>query len=192
MKVSISGRHMDVSDAMRQHVESGLDKIRSHFDKVTHADVVLTVEKHRHIAEINLHVNGAYIHGKESSNDMFSAMDKVLTKIDKQVQKYKDRITRRQPRTAREARSYSHNIIELMPEIAPAEDVEMVAAEMDEDERHRVVLREKLPALPFTVREALAELKLSNDDFFAFENAETQQLNVIYARDDGTFGLIEP
>lgn len=186
MNLSISGRHMDVTDAMKSHMESGLDKVLHHFDRVTHADVVLSVEKHRHIAEIKLHVNGGHLQSKESSADMYASMDAALAKVDKQIKKYKDRIQRHHPRTAREARSYGHQIIEAgIPRPADLEpEYDHVA--------HEVVLHEKLPADPFTVADAMVTLAGSQDPFIAFVNAETDQINVLYARDDGTFGLIEP
>lgn len=121
MKISITGRHFDVTDAIKDYTESGLEKVRAHFDKVIDAEVILSVEKHRHIAEINLHVNGHRANAKESSDDMYVSIDSALSKIDRQVEKYKDRIQRHQPRRAREAR------VGTEPE--PAEDESELAAE---------------------------------------------------------------
>lgn len=187
MKVSITGRHIDVTDALRERIESGLDKLTTHFDGVSRADVVLRVERRRHIAEINLHVNGAHIHGSEASADMYASMDAVLAKVDRQIQKYKDRIRRRHPRTVREARSYDHQIIEVIPQDGAGAGTHEASGEL-----HEVVLREKIPAHPLTVDEAVKELEGSDEDFVAFTNARTEQFNVIYSRGDGTFGLIEP
>lgn len=186
MKIAISGRHMDVTDALKAYIGNGLEKVRSHFDKVIDADVVLSVEKHRHIAEVNLHANGIRIHGKESSPDMYASVDAVLEKLDKQVRKFKDRINRHQPRTAREARDYHHNVIELIEGLHDAE------VEDQEQVSHIVVKREKLAMKPMSVDEAAMQLELVDDRFLVFSNSDTQQVNVIYARDDGTFGLIEP
>jgi len=143
----------------------------------------LTVEKHRHIVEINLHANGIRIHGKESSSDMYASVDAVLVKIDKQVRKYKDRINRHQPRSAKELRDYHHQVIEYVPQ---TDELAL------EGPSHRVVLREELAMKPMSVDEAVMQLELVDDHFLVFSNADTQQVNVIYARDDGTYGLIEP
>lgn len=188
MKLSITGRHIDVTAGLRERVESGIDKLTTHFEHVTSVDVVLSVEKRRHIAEINLHINGAHIHGKESSTDMYLSMDAVLAKVEKQVQKYKERIRRRHPRTAREARSYAHHIIELLPQSGEESEGRAAAGE----DNHQVVLREKIPVHPLTIDEAMEELDKSEDAFMAFTNAQTSQFNVLYSRGDGTFGLIEP
>jgi len=184
MNITITGRHMEMTDALKAYVDTGLHKLRHHFDRVIDADVVLMIEKNRHIAEINLHANGVRIHGKESSSDMYASVDAVLGKLDKQVRKFKDRINRHQPRTAKEARGYEHQIIEFEAQ-EEAEDAQARPG-------HRVILREKLPMKPMSVDEAAMQLELIEDDFLVFSNAETQQVNVIYARDDGTYGVVEP
>ncbi len=183
MRIAIAGRHMEVTDALKLHVESGLQKIRTHFDRVMDADVVLDVEKHRHIAEITLHANGIRIHGRETSDDMYASLDAVISKLEKQVQKFKDRINRYQPRKGVEMRDYMHNIIAYEP---------MEGEGGIQETSHRVVKREQLPMKPMSVEEAGMQLELSGEHFLVFSNADTQQVNVIYAREDGTFGLIEP
>lgn len=184
MNLTVTGRHMEMTDALKSYVEGGLGKISTHFNRVIDADVVLSVEKHRHIAEINLHANGIRIHGQETSSDMYASVDAVLAKLDRQIKKYKDRINRHQPRTTREARIYQHEIIEMLPEV----ESEVEAGEM----HHRIITREKLPTEAMSVDEAAMQLELVNDNFLVFFNAETQQMNVIYSREDGTYGVIEP
>lgn len=186
MNVKIAGRHFEMTDALKSYVETGLEKFRGHFNKVIDVDVVLSVEKHRHIAEVNVHANGVRIHGQESSTDMYASVDAVLQKLEKQVRRYKDRINRHQPRHARETRDYHHNVIELLP--AAAESSE----EMAQTPVHRVVKREKLSTKPMTVEEATMQLDLLEERFLVFMNAETEQLNVLYSREDGSYGLIEP
>lgn len=185
MNIMITGRHMEMTDALKAYIETGLGKLKTHFDKVIDVDVVLDVEKRRHIAEINLHANGVRIHGKESSQDMYASVDAVLAKLDKQVKKYKDRINRHQPRTSREARNYEHAIISF-------------DAEYEEEgnnghpREHQVVNHEKIPMKPMTVDEAVMQLDLVDDPFIVFANADTAQVNVLYKREDGAYGLIDP
>lgn len=183
MNVTITGRRVEVTDALRAYIENGLAKVRHHFDKVIDVNVVLDVEKHRHIAEVNVHTNGLRMHGKEVSSDMYASVDAVLQKLDRQVRKYKDRINQHQPRHAREVRDYHHHIIERVLEEDRGESLDVT---------HRVVHREKLTMKPMNVEEALMQLDLIDDAFLVFSNADTQQVNVLYARDDGTYGLIEP
>lgn len=179
---------MELTDALRSHIESRLSKVRAHFDRVIDADVVLTVEKHRHIAEISVHANGVRVHGKGASEDMYASVDAVVEKLEKQVRKFKDRITRAQARKGKEALEYQHDILEK----AEAEDQE-AADSSQPASRHRVVFREKIPMKPMSVDEATLQFELANDEpFLVFSNAETQKVNVLYAREDGTYGLIEP
>jgi len=186
MNITVTGRHMEMTDALKAYIQNGLAKVESHFDKAFEADVVLDVEKHRHIAEVNLHANGVRIHSRETSSDMYASVDAALVKLEKQIRKFKDRINRHQPRTAREARDYHHAI--LTPEIPV--DVPREEAAYDS---HRVVHREKFQMKPMSVDEAMMQLELVEDQpFLVFSNAETSEVNVLYAREDGTFGLIEP
>ncbi|MCP4643256.1 MAG: ribosome-associated translation inhibitor RaiA [bacterium] len=185
MRVTITGRHMEVTDALKTHIEGRLEKVRTHFDKVIDADVVMEVQKHRHIAEITIHANGVRIHGKDWCKDMYASVDKVVEKLDKQVKKFKDRINKSQSRRGKGSLEYHHNIIEM-----PLSEEE--AMHEEQESRHRVVLREKLPMKPMNVDEATLQLELTEEPFLVFSNGDTQQVNVLYARDDGTFGLIEP
>ena len=104
MNVNITARHMDMTEGIRDHIEEGLEKLRGRFDKVIDVDVILNVEKYRHIVEINLRANGVRINAKEASEDLYVSFDTALGKVDRQVNKHKDRVNRHQPRTVREAR----------------------------------------------------------------------------------------
>ncbi|GMV90795.1 MAG: ribosomal subunit interface protein [Candidatus Hydrogenedentota bacterium] len=185
MRVSIAGRHLEMTDALKSHVEDRLNKVRAHFDKVIDVDVVLTVEKHRHIAEITVHANGVRIHGKESSGDMYASVDTVIDKIDRQILKFKDKNHRFQPRKGK---------VTVMPtgEMSAAVEAEHEeAAVATETGGPRTIVREPLTMKPMSVDEAALQLDLSNDTFLVFLNADSQQVNVLYAKNDGTFGLIE-
>lgn len=173
---------MEVTDAIRGHVQTGLQKVKRHFDKVIDANVILSIEKHRHrqVAEINLHANGLRINAKESSADLYQSIDAALGKIERQVTRHKDRIHRHQPRTARETREFHHHVVE----IGPRDNHEPAKPEI-------VVVREKLHLQTMTVEEAAFQLSLVEDDFILFSNADTHQVNVVYERGDGTYGVIE-
>ena len=191
MNITITGRHMEMTDALKAYIESALGKVESHFDKVIDADVVLDVEKHRHIAEVNLHANGVRIHSKESSSDMYASVDAAISKLERQVRKYKGRINRHKPRSAKEGLEYMHAIISV-PQMEE-EDAPDIDEDVEETARHEIVHHEKLPMRPMSVDEAVMQLELASDHpFLVFSNADTSQVNVLYARDDGTFGLIEP
>ncbi len=186
MNIKITGRHMELSDALKAYIESALKKVKVHFDKVIDVDVVLDVEKHRHIAEVNLHANGVRIHSKEASSDMYASVDAVLEKLERQARKYKDRINCHQPRTAREERSYQLAIVAVEPTNGDGDH-----SDQPED-IHLVVNREKLTVRPLSLEEAVMQFELVDDPFIVFLNEDTSQVNVLYSRGDKTYGLIEP
>ncbi len=191
MNVNITGKHMEMSDALRSYIENCLKKLEHYFDKIVDANVVLAVEKHRHICEINLNVNGFRIHAKESSPDMYASVDTVIDKLEKQIKKFKDKLKNHKPRHRNETKSYKHLIIELKEE-EEKEEKEIEPKEEPSIVPHEIIHREHITLKPMTVEEALMQIQLMEEPFLVFINAETSQVNVIYPRGDNTFGLIEP
>jgi len=92
MQISISGQHMDITDALKQYVSEKMEKIIRHFDHVTNAQVVLHVEKEDNLAEANIHTKGASIHATGTANDMYAAIDDMISKLDRQVLKHKAKL----------------------------------------------------------------------------------------------------
>ncbi|NUM55730.1 MAG: ribosome-associated translation inhibitor RaiA [Candidatus Hydrogenedentes bacterium] len=181
MRVSIAARHLDLTDALRSHVESRLDKVRHHFDRVIDVDVVLSVEKHRHTADVTVHANGVRMHGKETTSDMYTSVDTAIGKIDRQILKFKDRKHRFQPRDGKVA------VVTLEAMEVPVEErIEQTPGE------HKRVVHEPIPMKPMSVDEAAMQLELSKDTFLVFRNSQTQEVNVVYAKNDGTIGHIDP
>ncbi len=187
MNMTITGRHMEMTDALKAYVEGSLERVVEHFDKVIDVDVVLEVQKHRHIAEVNLHANGIRIHSRESSPDMYASVDTAMSKLDKQIRKYRDRINNHKPRRAKEKRDFEHAIIAMGESNGEEHD------DQEHEAAHRVVRREKLSMKPLSLDEAVMQLELVNDPpFLVFHNADTSEVNVLCAREDGTFSLLEP
>ena len=91
MNLQISGHHIEVTPALREYVENKLDPVIRHFDKVTGVSVVLSVEKLKQKAEVTVHVPGKDMHVEESGDDLYAAIDAMFDKLDRQVQKYKQR-----------------------------------------------------------------------------------------------------
>lgn len=186
MRVTVTSRHLEMTDALRAHVDNSLAQLRNHFDKVIDVSVTLRVERYLQVAEVNLHANGLRVHATARSEDMYASIDQAVAKIDKQLLKFKHRIMRHQPRTSREERNYIHHVIEMPFNDERAEPDHGAAPE------HTIVHRETLSMKPMLVDEALLQLELQEDSFLAFANAETNRVNVVYKRGDGTYGLIEP
>ena len=93
MQISISGQHLDVTESLHHYVSEKIEKIGRHFDHVTNTHVVLQVEKNRHIAEATIAAKGAKIHASDTADDMYAAIDAMVSKLDRQVIKHKEKLT---------------------------------------------------------------------------------------------------
>jgi putative sigma-54 modulation protein len=135
------------------------------------------VEKFRHIADVTIMFNGYKINGQEETGDLYSAIDMVMDKIERQVKKYRGKLRKRKSTSKEPSLEYTMNVI---------------AAESDDEEGMRVIETQSEFAKPMDVNEAVMQLDLIDHDFLVFTNSETQQINVIYRRKDGHYGLIQP
>jgi putative sigma-54 modulation protein len=91
MQISLTGHHVDITEAMRNHVESKFERVGRHFDHVIDVHVILSVEKLRQKAEATIHVNGAKVFAETVHEDMYAAIDGLIDKLDRQVLKYKEK-----------------------------------------------------------------------------------------------------
>ncbi|MGZ4198989.1 MAG: ribosome hibernation-promoting factor, HPF/YfiA family [Thermoleophilia bacterium] len=205
MKIQIKGRHIVVTDALREFAEEKLSKVHKylgekHIDEVTRVELELSVEKNPHnnahsqVAEATVFTRGPVIRAKESSNDMYASIDLVAEKVERQVKKYRDRIQHRAQRhqgKTVDAAAAGNNGGEPEPAPAAGEPVLVLAAPVEHIEP-RVVKSKQFALKPMSVEEAALQLELVGHDFFVFTNAETSDTNVVYKRRDGHYGLIEP
>lgn len=92
MQINLSGHHVEITDSLRDFVNTKFAKLERHFDHINNVHVVLNVEKHNQIAEATLHLNGGEIHAKSDNQDMYAAIDSLIDKLDRQVLKHKDKL----------------------------------------------------------------------------------------------------
>jgi putative sigma-54 modulation protein len=175
MQTSVTFKNLDPSDHLKSYVGDKLDRFDKFLDNPAEANVVLAVEKFRHIAEINISGDRLSIIGKEETVDMYSAIDMVLDKLEKQIKKNKQKI--------RERRSVAKNRNRSMP------DVEI---DLPEEDIERQIKIRNIEYKPMDVEEAVLQMDLIEDNFLVFTNARSDQINVLYRRRDGHFGLIQP
>jgi putative sigma-54 modulation protein len=175
MQTSVTFKNLDSSDHLKSYVGDKLNRLDKYLDNPAEASVVLTVEKFRHIAEINIAGDRLNINGREETNDMYSAIDMVLDKLEKQIKKNKQKI--RERRTSGKNRNRS-----LLEEerIGPEDDTE------------RQIKITNIEYKPMDIDEAVLQMDLIEDNFLVFTNAKSDQINVLYRRRDGHFGLIQP
>ena len=175
MQTSVTFKNLDSSDNLRAYVSDKLDRFDKYLYNPAEANVVLSVEKFRHIAEININGDRLNINGKEETEDMYSAIDMVLDKLESQIKKSKDKI--RERRTGAKYRDK-----------AGAGEDQFIG----EDDAERQIKVKNIEYKPMDVDEAVMQMDLVDDNFLVFTNARTDCINVLYRRKDGHIGLIQP
>lgn len=175
MQTSVTFKNIDPSDNLKSYVSDKLNRFDRFLDNPAEANVVLSVEKHRHIAEIIIIGDRLRIKGKEETNDMYSAIDMVLDKMEKQIKKSKQKTRERRGGGAK---------------AGVMAGFEEMARQDEEDEGAIIVTT--IDYKPMDADEALMQLNLGDDNFIVFTNARTEQINVLYRRNDGHYGLIQP
>ena len=177
MDITVTFRHTEPIESLKTYAEEKVSKINKYLDSPVEAHIVLTVEKFRHQADVTLSINGTRIKGVEETGDMYSAIDQVMDKIEKQVKRHLSKIrTRRSENIKKEQGPVSDELDEL------------TAFSQEEP----VIEIEKMVAKPMDAEEAAMQLNLSRQDFLVFRNAKSMEINVIYKRGDGNLRLIEP
>lgn len=174
MKVSVRGKNLEVTPALREYLEKRVDKLARYFDGTFDVQAVLSVEREKRVVELTCFVEGVVLRGVEANEDMYAAMDLVVDKVVRQVHKYKTRLAKRFKKDA------GFRPEAFVPEPAVPEET------LD------VVRRKHFTVRPMSVEEAIMQMNLVGHDFFMFFNAETEQMNVVYRRKNGDYGLIEP
>jgi putative sigma-54 modulation protein len=188
MQLSVTFRHMEPSDPLKLYVTDKIKKIHKFFPDPIRAQIVLSLERYLHKADIviTLH-NGLAIKGKELTEDMYSAIDLVMDKIERQVRKYKDRINSHRP-TAGPEQLVRYEVIKAVFDDGAAHSPD---EEPEPPSSLKIIKVSKFFARPMSAEEAVMQMNLLGNDFLVFTNANTRDVNVVYKRGDGNYGLIE-
>jgi putative sigma-54 modulation protein len=178
MNVSVTFRHVESSDALKDYAIRKLSKMDRYLDSPMEANVVLGIEKFRHQADITVTGDGLKIKGSEETGDMYSAIDLAMEKIEKQLKRFREK-----PRTIKAGRNLK----------ALGARLNVIAAGSDEETASPQIIRSRsMEAKPMDLDEAVMQLKSGNDEILVFTNSQSAALNILYRRRDGNLGLIEP
>jgi len=185
MQIVVKGKSFDVTDALREYAEKKIRKMMRHFDGIISADVTLSTERNWNVVEITVYASGFVLRGEDRTNDMYTSIDLVLDKLEKQLKKQKGKWEKKM-RVQRQAEMEFFRVESPRGE----EEVEEVEEEIviAEPEVVRVPM---FSQKPMTIEEAINEMSALNFTFFVFVNARTDMINVIYRRKGG-YGLIDP
>ena len=174
MKIAIRGKNIEITEGFRDYVEKKLSKLTRYFELIQDAQVTALSGRGGYIVEVTIPLNSFILRAEEMSNDnLYTAVDLVVEKLEKRIQKHRTRLYRRFRNQGLK------NLITVM-------------GEEDTVEAPVVVRTKRFAIKPMPVEEAILQMSLLGHDFFVFSNAETDQVNVLYRRKDGNFGLIEP
>ena len=175
MNFIISGKNIEVTPGLKDSVISKLGKLERYFTPDTEIIVTLSVEKDRQKIEVTIPVKGDIIRSEQTSTDMYVSIDLVEEVIERQLRKYKNKLIARH----QEGSAFKQEFFEEEPAI-------------DSNDEIQIVRTTKFGIKPMFPEDACVQMELLGHDFFVFSNAETEEVNVVYKRKNGTFGLIEP
>jgi putative sigma-54 modulation protein len=175
MKISVTFRNKEGENWHKEYIDQKLKKLEKYLDTPVEARIVLSVEKFRNVAEVNLMTNGQNINAKEEAKDMYLAIDNAIEKIERQLKKRKERIRGHKTNTAR------------------GEEITATEQYLDEDEvqETKIVEVKKVTLKPMSLDDAIMEIDSSRNRFVVYRDSSTENVSIIYVRDDGKYALIE-
>ena len=181
MRLQVKGRNLEVTDSIRTYAEQKLKKLDKQLNDATEVELELAVEKNpsiaaSHVAEATIWTKGPVLRAKEASTDMRASIDLLVDKLERQVTRYREK---RQRRNARGSGGV-------------AAQVDLPPLSVDDVEEELIVKTKQFAVSELSAEEAVLRLELVGHDFFVFQNAESDGINVVYRRRDGNYGLIEP
>ena len=176
MKIAITSRKVNLRDNFKERVEKKLSKFNRIFDEDAQANVTVTLEKNRKTVEITIRQNGMVYRAEQTAEEMNDALDAVIDVLGRQIRKNKCRLEKKM-RAA------------VLDDFLAQEELE--EDDMEEKE-YEVVRSKRFPVKPLDVEEAILQMNMVGHQFYMYRNAETGEINVVYRRKDGTYGLLEP
>ncbi|MBR5328784.1 MAG: ribosome-associated translation inhibitor RaiA [Firmicutes bacterium] len=174
MTINYKGKNIEVTPALKEHAEKKIGRLNRimDIDKVT---VTLIAEGNREKAEVSMMIKGYLLRGEDSGQDVFAAIDTVVDKLEKQLVKYKEKLQRK---TKKDKGKVAEAVVE-----------EVAYTEPDDE----LVRTKRFQVKPMTVDEAIMQMNMIGHSFFVFANSENEEeINVVYVRNDGKYGLIVP
>lgn len=170
MNIIVNGRHLEITPALKSYSVEKMGKFEKYLSNISEAVVTLSVEKYRHKAEVLMKVNGYMIQAESVTGEIYSSIDEVVEKLEKQVVKYKEKL-----QTFRKS--------DKKNSVAAAEKASATG---------NIIKYKKFEMKPMSPEEAVDQMDLLDKNFFIFANLASGDINVVYRRGDGNYGLIEP
>jgi len=174
MKVNIYGKNMQLTEALKEATIKKVKRLDKFFQQDVEAKVVLSIEKKIQKVEVTIPFNGRIARVEESSDDMYNSLDEAVESLEQQIRKYKTKL--------QDKRQSSESI--KFENIEPLDD--------EDNNEFKVVKTKRFAIKPMNIEEAILQMDLLKHNFFVFLNADSEEVNVVYKRNDNNYGLIEP
>ncbi|WP_054957490.1 ribosome hibernation-promoting factor, HPF/YfiA family [Paenibacillus dakarensis] len=183
MQFSIRGQQIEVTEALKDYVDKKLSRLEKYFEAPPTSEgyVTLSVIRGLHTVEVTIPLQGVVLRAEDRSDDMYASIDAVVDKLERQIRKHKTKLNRK----FRQVGSHKTVFVEEGTPTGAAS-----GEQYDEDDLE-VVRTKRFAMKPMDVEEAILQMNMVGHDFFVFTNIESQEVNVVYKRDDGKYGLIE-
>ncbi len=180
MQIAVTFRHMESSEAVRNYVEEKLARVKKYIEEPIDAQVVLSVQKKiHHRAEVTMVAKGLTMKSVEEKDDMYAAVDLMVDKIERQLKRYKEKLKRHKGGNSSTQRRVEKAVI-----AAPSVD--------EGDQGPEIIRSHSFSVKPMSVEEAVMQMDLLHKDFLVFTDDRSEEMNVVYRRKDGNYGLIVP
>ena len=174
MRITVSGKNIEVTDALRNTMEKKMLKLEKYFNPDVEAHATLSVEKSRQIVEVTISVGGMLLRAEEANESMYASIDIVVDKLEGQIRKQKTKLQRR---------NHMESLrFQYIPDFNPEET----------SEESKIVKTKRFAIKPMSAEEAVLQMDLLGHNFFVYKNDDDGEVNVVYKRKDGNYGLIEP
>jgi putative sigma-54 modulation protein len=183
MQYNIRGENIEVTPALRDYVEKKIGRLERYFENTssTSCHVTMRVLRGEQTVEVTIPMPGVILRAEDTHDDMYAAIDLVIEKLERQIRKHKTKVNRKY----RQQGGVSEVFLDAEPVFAEAvDDVESDGSE--------IVRTKRFNLKPMDAEEAVLQMDMLGHSFFVFSNAETEEVNVVYRRKDGRYGLIEP
>lgn len=179
MIYNVRGQHFQVTEALRDYVEKKLSRLERYFETpvASEINVTLSVTKGQHTVEVTIPLVGVMLRAEEKSADMYASIDVVVDKLERQIRKHKTKINRKFRQGG--------GVKTLFREEGSAVGV------LDEEDELELVRTKRFTLKPMDVEEAILQMNMIGHNFFVFANVDNKEVNVVYKRSDGKYGLIE-
>jgi putative sigma-54 modulation protein len=193
MQVAYTFRNVDSNETLKDYAREKLERINKYFPDPIKAHIVFSQQR-GYLFDVDVLItlhNGLVVKGAEATEDMHSSIDLVMAKIERQLRRFKDRIRDHKPQQGPH-RPILHSVVSMEPDEEPAATSQTAShAAPSQRSAPRVIREQKFVAVPMTVEEAIMRMNLQHDPFLVFHNVLTHEINVVYRRNDDTYGLIE-